>query len=101
MHPLQERTAAGYAGLLHVKKSSNVDGASTWQSMLASVHGLSASRAKVLAERFPSAKVLVTELAKASTPKSAVKMLAEIQLDKKKLGPKLAGRLLEIFGSVH
>ena len=41
----QRKTAAGYAGF-SVKKGSNLDAASTWQTMLAAVRGLSATKAK-------------------------------------------------------
>jgi ERCC4-type nuclease len=75
----QRKTAAGYAGFA-VKKSANVDGATTWQAMLASVRGLSAGKAKLIAERYPTAAALVAALAASSSAATATKTLSSIQV---------------------
>lgn len=94
----QSKTAAGYAGLVHVKKASNTDAASTWVSMLATVRGMSAARAKLVAERYPCARSLVDEVT-ATDAKGAIKRLADLQVgENKRLGPALAKKLVEIFG---
>jgi ERCC4-type nuclease len=94
----QRATAAGYAGL-KTRKSANEDAGTTWQAMLAAVRGVSAPQAAALAARWPCAAALVAELAAAGRRSKGVKLLAAAQVsDKRKLGPKAASRLAEIFG---
>lgn len=93
----QARAALGYAGMVKVRKSANVDTDSTWRGMLASVRGMSAVRAKSVTDVHATAAKLVSSLV-GKTHKVAIKELADIPVGDKRLGPALGKRLLEIFG---
>lgn len=93
----QETVAAGYAGLVKVRKSKNSDPASTWRMMLATVGGISAAKADSIAERWPSASALTTALLSLDR-KSAVKVVAATKTKDRNLGPAAAEKIVAIFG---
>lgn len=93
---LQKRMADGYAGAVCVKKSKNSDPLLTWKMMLATVHGLSMTKATSLVERWPSPHALAAEIAGLDR-KKAVKVVAAIKTNGRNLGPAVAGRLVDVF----
>lgn len=92
----QKRIAEGYSGVVSVKKSKNSDSTLTWKMMLATVHGLSMTKATNLVERWPSPLALAKEI-DGLDRKAAIKLVAAVETNKRKLGPVVAGRLVDVF----
>lgn len=90
-------SAAGYAGFVKsTKKRANMDGGTTWQAMLSSITGVSAKKAKHVAEAYKTPAALCTALTKARDGKDRENLLASIQCDNnKRLGNALSKRIAE------
>lgn len=92
----QKVAAQGYAGVFHAKKSTNADEKATWRNMLATVHGMSASRAAALCEGFATPRALMSFLEK--TPaKEAIKRMASLKAGARALGPKLSDKVYKVL----
>lgn len=95
----QKRAAAGYSGCVQVKKARNASPELTFQMMLSTIPGVSMSKAKAIADAYPTVTALVTAIRDSGGAKAAVKQVSSIEVGKKKLGPVVAGRIIEIFSS--
>lgn len=92
----QKRVAEGYAGVVSVKKAKNSDAALTWKMMLATVNGLSMTKANSLVERWPSPMSLAKEI-DGLDRKRAIAVVAAVKTNNKCLGPAVGGRLVDVF----
>lgn len=90
----QKAAAAGYGALVHVKKAKNVDKAVAYKMMLATIPGCSMVKAEALFKHFPTMVSLVDE----SRSPGAIKMISNIEVGSRKIGPVVAKRILEIIG---
>ncbi len=89
-----------YAGLLVSRKRDNVTADVCYRAMLASVPGVTARSADVIAGKWPTMTTLCTHLV---TGAAAQKELSEVAIDTttgkvRKLGPAVADRVVEMLG---
>ena len=91
----QQRAAAPYADI-SVKKAKNVTVQVMWRMVLATVPGMSLARASSFAESYPG-PAAVFAATKNLEAKKAVKLIAATDTGNKKLGPKVAERIVELF----
>ena len=99
----QARLAHGYSGVVKSKKSANAaSAAEQWALMLASVRGVSAARARAIAAAYAGPAALTDAVRAHGSPKAAVKALADLKLGGdggRRLGPAIASKLVDVFGS--
>jgi ERCC4-type nuclease len=90
-------SAAGYAGFVKsTKKRANMDGGTTWQTMLSSITGVSAKKAKHVVEAYKTPASLCAALSEAEDGKPREALLADILCDNnKRLGNALSKRIAE------
>ena len=89
----QKRAAAGYSGVVFVKKAKNSTPENTWNMMLSTIQGVSAAKAAAIVTVYSTPKQLMNELA----APGGVKRLASVEAGKKKLGPALAARISAVL----
>jgi len=93
-------SAAGYAGFVKsTKKRANMDNGTTWQTMLSTITGVSAKKAKHIADTYATPTDLCVALSNANYGDERDKLLAEIKCGDKRLGNALAKRIADTFSS--
>jgi ERCC4-type nuclease len=91
----QQRAAAPLADL-HVKKAKNVTVPVMWRMALATVPGMSMGKADQFAKQYPGPASLADAIRNLDDRK-AVKLIAASDAGGRKLGPKVAERLVQVF----
>ena len=87
-------SASGYAGFVKSgKKRANMDNGTTWQTMLATITGVSAKKAKCVVGAYATPAELCTALSAESDEEAREKLLADIKCGDKRLGKALAKRI--------
>lgn len=93
-------SAAGYAGFVKsTKKRANMDSGTTWQTMLSTITGVSAKKARHIADTYATPTDLCLALANANYGDARDKLLADIKCGDKRLGNALAKRIADTFSS--
>ena len=87
-------SASGYAGFVKSsKKRANMDSGTTWQTMLATITGVSAKKAKCVVDAYATPAELCMALAAETDVETREKLLADIKCGDKRLGKALAKRI--------
>ena len=93
----QRGRAAGYGGVMHTHKGSNMDDAMVWQTMLGVVRGMSAEKAAAVGAAYATPRALA-ELISSRDAKAAAQVLAGVATGARRLGPVVAKRIVDLFG---
>lgn len=84
--------ASGYAGACASTNKRKAGAAAGTQMMLVTVNGCSGAKAEAVAERYPTLADLVRAYDSAG-PGAAERLLADIEVNKKRLGPALSAKI--------
>jgi len=94
----QKRAADGYAGAVNPKKAKNMDGDMVFKMMLATVPGVSLSKAASVVASYPNPAALV-DMIRSRPEKAAIKQIAAVECGARKLGPAAASKIVKVFST--
>ncbi len=87
-------SASGYAGFVKSsKKRANMDNGTTWQTMLSTITGVSAKKAKCVVDAYGTPMELFSAMNSEADTDGREKLLADIKCGDKRLGKALSKRI--------